>query len=361
MINRGLITIVIPIYNVEPYLHKCIDSILAQTYECLEIILVNDGSTDNCGIICDEYALKDARIKVIHQKNKGVSAARNIGLSQGTGTYIGFIDPDDWISPDMYQHLYTELINREADMAVCGMYIYTDKYIYIPKLQLTGSVEEFTNKEAICPTNKQNQISDGPCNKLYRRHIFEQIRFPENRFYEDAYIMVDIISRCRKIVHINSYHYYYYQRHNSTCHTFSARNLENQFEAYLAKSEKIKRYYPELKGFADSLFCMACTAIYTSTINKISDTKEKNRLCRLIRDSLQQYSLQQLLSIHWKRWPAALLIKYLPQGFRYYVVVETLVRKILAKDQVSILKFYRLSLQKHPFGKVLMISLTMNS
>ncbi len=337
MNNKDLITIVVPIYNVEAYLHKCIDSILAQTYKYLEIILVNDGSTDSCGAVCDEYALKDARIKVIHQKNKGVSAARNIGLAQAGGTYIGFVDPDDWIAPDMYQCLYTELINQKADMAVCEIFIVTDKGVYAPKRELTGSVEEFTNKEAILSL----KISDGPCNKLYKRHIFDRIKFPEDRFYEDAYIMVDIINRCHKILYISSPHYYYYQRQNSTCHTYSAKNVENQFEAYCAKSEKIKQYYPELKDYAVSLQITACTGIYASTINKISNTEEKNRLCRLIRDNMRQYTLQQLLSVSWKRRPAALLIKYLPQGFRYYAVLETLVRKILTKDQVNILRFYK--------------------
>lgn len=338
---KGLISIIVPIYNVEYYLPKCIDSILAQSYGYLEIILVNDGSTDNCGKICEEYSRKDARIKVIHQKNKGVSAARNIGLSQARGAYIGFIDPDDWISPDMYQCLYAELINHKADMAVCEIFIVTDKGIYAPKRDLAGSVEEFTNREAIFPVNKQNQISDGPCNKLYKRHIFNRIEFPEGRFYEDAYIMVDIINRCHKILHISSPHYYYYQRQDSTCHTYSVKNIENQFEAYLAKSEKIKQYYPELKDYANSLQITACTAIYASAINKISNTEEKNRLCRLVRDYMRQYTLQQLLSVSWKRWPAALLIKYLPQVFRYYAILETLVHKILIKDQVYILRFYK--------------------
>ncbi|WP_300699489.1 glycosyltransferase [Bacteroides sp.] len=341
MSNRELITVIVPIYNVEPYLRKCIDSILVQTYQHLEIILVNDGSTDNCGIICDEYAPKDARIKVIHQKNKGVSAARNIGLSQAQGTYIGFIDPDDWISPDMYQCLYNELINREADMAACGIYIATDKEIYSQKLQLTEYVEEFTSKEAILSAGKQHQIKNGPCDKLYKRHLFDQIKFPEGRFFEDTYIIVDILSRCRKIVYVTAPHYYYYQREDSTCHTYSAKNLEDQLDAHFIKSKKIKQYYPELKNFADSLHIMACTAIYVSVTNNISDTEEKNQLCCLIRNNLQQYSLQQLVSIRWKRWPAALLIKYLPQGFRCYAILETLVRKILIRDQVNIIKFHR--------------------
>ena len=352
MSYRDLITIIVPIYNVEPYLCKSIDSILVQTHKHLDVILVNDGSTDNCGSICDEYARKDARIKVIHQKNKGVSAARNIGLSKAQGAYIGFIDPDDWISPDMYQCLYTELSKCEADMAVCEAYIVTDKNIYSPRLQSTGSVEEFTSKEAISLANKRIQIGDGPCNKLYRRHIFNQIKFPEHRFYEDTYIMVDIVSKCRKIVHLGSPHYYYYQRQDSTCHTYNTKNLENQIEAYFAKSEKIKQYYPELTNFADSIYIIASTAVYVSVFSKISDIEEKNQLCQLIRDNLRQYSFRQLLSIRWKRWPAALLIKYLPQGFKYYIILEILVRKILIRDQVYILRYYKsTSLSKNRSSK----------
>ena len=120
--EKPLITIVVPIYKVEQYLENCIQSIIKQTYTNLQIILVDDGSPDNCGKICDEYALKDKRIEVVHQSNAGVSEARNIGISKAKGEYIGFVDSDDYIDENMYEEMYELLKTREADVCICNMY-----------------------------------------------------------------------------------------------------------------------------------------------------------------------------------------------------------------------------------------------
>ena len=114
------ISVIVPVYKVEPYLRKCLDSIINQTYRNLQIILVDDGSPDNCGAICDEYASKDSRIEVIHQENGGVSAARNAGLKLAAGDYIGWVDSDDWIEPDMYAYMLENMQKYEADIAVCS-------------------------------------------------------------------------------------------------------------------------------------------------------------------------------------------------------------------------------------------------
>ena len=116
------ISVIVPVYKVEPYLRKCLDSIVNQTYRNLEIILVDDGSPDNCGAICDEYAAGDGRIRVIHQENGGVSSARNAGLSAVTGEWVGWVDSDDWIEPDMYEYLLKNALEQNADIAVCSHY-----------------------------------------------------------------------------------------------------------------------------------------------------------------------------------------------------------------------------------------------
>ena len=339
-----MISIILPVYNVEKYLHKCLDSILCQVYPFIEVIIVNDGSTDNSGHICDKYAKKDSRIKVIHQSNQGVSVARNVGLAQAQGAYIGFVDPDDWISPHMYQYLYSELVNHRADMAVCGRYIATDKHIYVAKKRWTNEVEEFTSKEAILCVTRQNQINDGPCDKLYKREILSDNPFPVGRFFEDTYIMVDILEKCKKIIYIDFPCYYYYQRKNSTCHTYSAEFLNDRFEAALIKSRKIKKYYPELEEFSNRLLIASDLALYTLLISEMPNTPECNRLTHLIREDLQQYSLRQMFGISRKRWPAVLIMKYLPQQFKYYAALESIVRKLLIRENsISILKYHKIS------------------
>lgn len=126
-ITKPKISIIVPVYKAEPYLKKCIDSILNQTFKDFELILVDDGSPDRCGEICDEYALKDSRIKIIHKENGGQSSARNVGLDIAQGEYIGFVDSDDWIEPDMYKKLFKVLKNDNVDMAICNINSIKDK------------------------------------------------------------------------------------------------------------------------------------------------------------------------------------------------------------------------------------------
>ena len=145
--NNPLISIIVPIYNVEVYIRNCVDSILGQSYENIEIILVDDGSPDNCGDICDEYGSKDKRIKVIHKKNGGLSSARNAGIDIATGDYLGFIDSDDWIESDMYESLYTALTSHKADISVCGRYIVEGSRI--TTISDSEKAEVFTRSEAL--------------------------------------------------------------------------------------------------------------------------------------------------------------------------------------------------------------------
>ena len=321
---KELISIIVPVYNVEQYIPKCLDSILQQTYTQIEIIVVNDGSTDNSGTVCDHYAQKDSRIKVIHQPNQGVSAARNIGLTHAQGEFIGFIDPDDWISPHMYHSLHTELIARNADMTVCDIYFVTDTCLYLNKKQNSEAIEELSPKEAILSVN------NGPCNKLYKRNILPDNPFPIGYFYEDCYIMIDILAKCNKVISINTPFYYYYQRENSTCHTWNAKFLNDHFEATRIKYEKMKIYYPELTAFADQSQILSDLGIcYLIACKKFYDP-EVEKLSLYLQQSLTQYPLLRLCNyLPWRHWPAALLLKYIPTGFKSYAIVKHKVRNIL--------------------------------
>ena len=163
---KPLISVIVPIYNVEKYLPQCIESILRQTYTNLEIILVDDGSPDSCPQICDDYAAKDSRIKVIHQANSGVSAARNSGLKIAKGKYIGFIDGDDYIEPDMYEYLYNLITVYEGNISVCTV---TDK----PTLIKTQKPLAIPSIKAFTLLYKQSYV----CNKLFCARIIKNIRF----------------------------------------------------------------------------------------------------------------------------------------------------------------------------------------
>ena len=210
-----LISIIVPVYNVEQYLVRCIDSILHQTYTNLEVILVDDGSTDNCPSICDSYSIKDERIKVIHKQNGGLSSARNVGLDAANGEYIGFIDSDDFILPEMYEVLFRLIKDSNADIGLCsfqrvdeeGNPLHGDDDIFEPEV-LSGG-------EALTAFMTKQWRYVIVWNKLYEASIFLNIRFPEGRLHEDEFVVHHVLNKCRRIASTSTAMYMYTQRSNS--------------------------------------------------------------------------------------------------------------------------------------------------
>ena len=228
-----LISVIIPIYNVEKYLRECLDSVLAQTYKNLEIILIDDGSPDNCGKICDEYAAKDNRIKVIHQINQGVSAARNAGLDAARGEYIGFVDSDDYIKPDMYEYLYALISKDNADMAMCNV-IQTDTFKSAAPIQdiykLIEARDIFYWSEwmwLIC--------------KLFSTNLFKKIRLNTEIIHgEDALFAFEIAKKPFQVALGNQAKYFYRYNIMSASHTFHSEYLKR-----LTAVEKCLQYAKE--------------------------------------------------------------------------------------------------------------------
>ncbi len=236
-----LISVIVPVYNVEKYLRRCVDSILAQTYTNLEIILVDDGSPDNCGKICDEYAKKDSRIKVIHQKNGGLSAARNAGLDIATGDYIGFVDSDDYISPEMYEKLLNILKESNSDLSVCGMDYYDENNNRIDQ-ECPLTDRTFSNLEIFGELQKELYwFYVNACPKLYQSLIFEDIRFPVGKLYEDNHIVHYIFQKCNSIVTTSNKWYYFTLRNGSITHSgFSIKSLDD-IDAFIDRIEFYKK------------------------------------------------------------------------------------------------------------------------
>ena len=232
---NNCISVIVPVYKVEKYLRKCVDSILAQTYTNLEIILVDDGSPDNCGKICDEYAAKDSRIKVIHQQNGGLSAARNAGLDIATGDFIGFVDSDDYIAPEMYERLLSSLQMVNAEISVCN-FQKVDEFGDI--ISTTERVENssLTNREILHKLQEENGICYViVCNKIFLKDLFEGVRFPEGKKCEDNFIIHRIYYSCNLIVTIDSVLYYYVQRANSIMNNMLSYGCFDEIEGFLAR------------------------------------------------------------------------------------------------------------------------------
>ena len=240
------ISIIVPVYRVERYLNKCIESILNQTLTDFELILVDDGSPDKCPEFCDRYANRDSRIKVIHKPNGGLSDARNTGIREARGEYIGFVDGDDYIMPEMYQRLYELITVNKADMASCGVYnCYGDKRIP----QTTTERQIVCNgKEAFRYMLEGNGIVNiWVCCKLYKKSLLTQVAFQYGKRFEDVFFMVDSIPYIKKAVATTKPLYCYIHRGDSiTGECFKPGDI-NIIEAYKGCMYFINSNYPDLK------------------------------------------------------------------------------------------------------------------
>lgn len=209
-----LVSVIVPVYKVEDLLERCVDSILGQSHQELQVILVDDGSPDRCGAICDEYAARDHRVEVIHQMNAGLSAARNAGLDCARGAFVTFVDSDDWIHPEMVLNLVRLAHDHAADVVVCE-HVKTETEDVEPDTE-TGSAQEMTNVDtmrALLSPSAPTWIIT--CAKLYRADLFEGIRFPPGRYHEDAFTTHQLLWRANKTVYTDAGYYYYWQREGS--------------------------------------------------------------------------------------------------------------------------------------------------
>ena len=219
MKKNPLISVIVPVYNVEPYVARCLDSILAQTETDLEIIVVDDGSRDNSGAICDCYAARDPRIRVLHKETGGLSSARNAGLDAATGDYIGFVDSDDWIAPDMYARLLALLEKYDAQLACAGRWD-VDADSGKQTLGLCPPKEECISGETLAGRIfLYDNCDSSACDKLYRRELLEGLRYPEGRVCEDMPVTYRIALRAQRAAMCEKPMYSYFHRRGSITKT----------------------------------------------------------------------------------------------------------------------------------------------
>ena len=257
MENSPKISIIVPVYEVEQYMNRCINSIVNQTYENLEIILVDDGSPDSCPEICEEWAKLDNRIKVIHKKNGGLSDARNKGMNIATGELIGFVDSDDWISPDMYTILYEQMVKNDSDISACGVEKVWENKKEKERLTPLGSYV-LNREEAMEAIIDESLLKQPVWYKLYKRKVIQNVSFPVGKYHEDVFWTYQIIGNANKVSIIDTPCYFYYQRKGSIMDdAYSLKRLDS-IEAKVNRVNYIKNELPLLYELSKRNLWFSC-------------------------------------------------------------------------------------------------------
>ena len=281
---NDLISVIVPIYNVEMYLERCILSIIRQTYDKLDIILVNDGSKDKSLDIAKEYEVKDTRIKVFSKINGGLSDARNFGLLQATGKYVVFIDSDDFIDSLMIETMYNSIIKTKSDIYICNI-----KYLYDDNSEGFASGGLFT-VSSVKNEPRLISINNSACNKMFLKSMFDDIKFPVGKYYEDLYIIPILLYKAKMISKVDRSFYIYYQRKGSIAHSAN----EKIFDIYLAIDNCINyvKTHGNEKEIIEELYSMYIIHgldITTIRIKDFDDKKIRKSYLRKNMNLLKEY------------------------------------------------------------------------
>lgn len=263
-LEQPLISIIVPVYKVEKYLKRCVDSVLTQTYQNIEVILVDDGSPDNCGVICDKYKKNDNRIVVIHKENGGLSDARNTAISLAKGEYISFIDSDDWVSPYYVEHLYKAVTKCNADMGISWFEnVFKGKALQSKPEEAFIHYESLTAEECLKKLLYQNGVEVCAWGKLYRTALIKDLKYPVGKLYEDIPVTYEAIKRSKKISVIGNVDYYYFQRTDSIQNIeFTIRKMDGIEHCYNMMKD-VEVDFPKLKSAGECrYFSTVCNILF---------------------------------------------------------------------------------------------------
>ena len=332
---EALISIIVPVYNVERYIYKCIDSLVNQTYKNIEIILVDDGSTDNSGKICDEYSQKDNRIKVIHQCNKGVGEARNTGLKAAVGDYIGFVDPDDFVDYKMYELLYTDIVESKSEIAVCSSYRIDLDGKKSVDFQIGKSKIIFMDNDILIMVLK-GKLSSRLTDKLIKKSLFDGIYFSDKRIGEDVEIMLRLFYKTRALIYNPMTLYYYIKRGDSiTEHTknFYDEKREQILALHISKFYFLKQNKPELLVYYIDNFVKSLISMYENLMFENDYKHLKGKIVEEIyfnKKILEKHTLTGSKKIKfWSFLNCPNLFKFIVLYEKYVGGLEKKIRKIL--------------------------------
>lgn len=325
------VSIIVPVYNVEKYAEMCFDSLINQKLSNIEIILVDDGSTDSSGSICDEYAKKDSRIKVVHQSNRGLGQSRNSGLKIAQGEYIGFVDSDDYVSETMFDTLYKNAISNHADASYCGYRRFSDdSAVTLQKQEGAAQLKIWSGKKQIrqymldrvgtAPRCKQDNVQGASvCSGIFRREKLEELKaqFVSERelIAEDMIFDIDVIPSCNTVVYTDEKLYFYRYNSNSLTTVYKKDRFDKNITLYYEMGKRLKRYYSEEEYFLS-------LSRYLLTVTRIAIIQE----ARFMKRNGKKYAASQVMEICSAPEVEAVLKKYpyrqLPLKYRIFCWLE---------------------------------------
>ena len=289
MAKEELISVIVPVYNVRPYLEKCFDSIARQSYQNLEIILVDDGSTDGSGDLCEDLSKRDGRVRVIHKKNGGLGSARNAGMDAARGELLSFVDSDDWIEPGMYETLSGIMCRENAQIIACG----------IKRVSETGEVSYYqdnlkersvyTREEALIELPKNERLSNSMCNKLFRRETIQGLHINEQIYYEDNPFTPQCIARAERIAYTAEPFYCYFERTGSISRKkFSAREFD-RVTADRMRLEFYREHFPRCEYAAAIAYIGSGLKVYYQSRGNPAVKEQRDQLRKELKRAIQSY------------------------------------------------------------------------
>ena len=319
------ISVIIPIYNVEKYLRRCLDTVINQTYKKLEIILVDDGSNDTSGNICDEYANKDERIKVIHKENGGLSDARNVGIKNSSGKYIALIDSDDFIDKKMLKILIENLKKTNADISIC-----TFKMFYNDKIEIIQNTKNnitlYNKKEALQKLLSTNdtKITNHAWNKLYKKELFNEIYYPKGRNFEDIGTTYKLFDKSNLIVHTDYIGYYYYQRDDSITGSMNIKSMKDSL--YLIKQrykfliEKYPEFKEELFRNRANFFLLHIIGVAKTNNKEEYNSSDTSEEYNIFKEYIRKNGMKNIITDNSKTYAFFASLLYLNKNVFYFIV-----------------------------------------
>lgn len=297
-----LISVIVPVYKVEAYLDKCIASIVNQTYTNLEIILVDDGSPDNCPAMCDAWAAKDSRIKVIHKENGGLSDARNVGMAAATGEFLAFVDSDDWIDVQMYQTLLEAAADTNSDIASCGARRIWPDGRPPQELRTVNRYRVMEQEDALKAFITSDGLVQTVWNSIYRKEVAQGVSFPVGLIHEDEFWTWKVFVRAKRVVTISETYYNYLQRESSI---MGAGFSEKSLLVVQAKTERqayIEKAVPQLADYGRADLTYTCLHLGVRVLQTMG-RRDSVRYMNYLKDSIKNYPIGKayMRTLSWKK------------------------------------------------------------